>query len=82
MYRKSKRRARAIWRPRSPSRHNPHLATEINKIVRDFVSETRERHNSSQATEDSRMGSRHDGTITTFVDYDEVDIVLKDGENS
>lgn len=46
------------------------------------MSETRERHNSSQATEDSRMGSRHDDTITTFVDYDEVDIVLKDGENS
>lgn len=46
------------------------------------MSETRERHNSSQATEDSRMGSRHDDTITTFVDYDEVDIVLKLGENS
>lgn len=28
------------------------------------------------------MGSRHDDTITTFVDYDEVDIVLKDVENS
>lgn len=46
------------------------------------MSETRERHNSSQATEDSRMGSRHDDTITSLVDYDEVDIVLKDGENT
>lgn len=46
------------------------------------MSETRERHNFSQATKDSRMGSRHDDTITTLVDYDEVDIVLKDVENT
>lgn len=46
------------------------------------MSETRERHNSSQATEDSRMASRHDDIITTLVDSDEVDIVLEDEENT